>query len=153
MGNNENYATISMTVVIKWNVFCSTGIESVVDESNGKSSGVLNNAMCSACEMAVVWMQNQLQQNQTQENILQYVNEVGIEMNTILHSIIHWGIYFYADFSLCCFYSFVTECQAQWENQQLIVESSLPCLLFRSLLVAKCLTSLQRRYSVVSYLF
>ncbi|KAH9749606.1 Aspartic proteinase A2 [Citrus sinensis] len=54
----------------------SMGIESVVDESNDKSSGVLNNAMCSACEMAVVWMQNQLQQNQTQENILQYVNEL-----------------------------------------------------------------------------
>ncbi|KAL9452128.1 hypothetical protein AB3S75_008010 [Citrus x aurantiifolia] len=54
----------------------SMGIESVVDESNGKSSGVLNNAMCSACEMAVVWMQNQLQQNQTQENILHYVNEL-----------------------------------------------------------------------------
>lgn len=48
----------------------------MVDENNGKSSGVLHDAMCSSCEMAVVWMQNQMQQNQTQERILNYVNEV-----------------------------------------------------------------------------
>ncbi|KAJ4703925.1 Aspartic proteinase [Melia azedarach] len=54
----------------------SMGIESVVDENNGKSSGVLHDAMCSSCEMAVVWMQNQMQQNQTQERILNYVNEL-----------------------------------------------------------------------------
>lgn len=53
----------------------SMGIESVVDENAGKSSG-LHDAMCSACEMAVVWMQNQLRQNQTQERILNYVNEL-----------------------------------------------------------------------------
>ncbi|XVE51078.1 hypothetical protein DITRI_Ditri02bG0009700 [Diplodiscus trichospermus] len=54
----------------------SMGIESVVDDSNGKSSGNLHDAMCPACEMAVVWMQNQLRQNQTQERILYYVNEL-----------------------------------------------------------------------------
>lgn len=53
----------------------SAGIESVVDETDGRSSG-LRDAMCSACEMAVVWMQNQLRQNQTQDRILNYVNEV-----------------------------------------------------------------------------
>ncbi|OMO64833.1 Peptidase A1 [Corchorus olitorius] len=53
----------------------SKGIESVVDESNGKSSGI-RDAMCPACEMAVVWMQNQLKQNQTQDRILNYVNEL-----------------------------------------------------------------------------
>lgn len=53
------------------------GIESVVDEKNtAKSSGILEDARCSACEMAVVWMQNQLRQNQTQDRILNYVNEV-----------------------------------------------------------------------------
>ena len=46
-----------------------------MDENNGKS-GILHEAMCSACEMAVVWMQNQLTQNQTQERILDYANEV-----------------------------------------------------------------------------
>ncbi|KAL0363204.1 UNVERIFIED_CONTAM: Aspartic proteinase [Sesamum calycinum] len=53
----------------------SAGIQSVVDEKDGRSSG-LGDGMCSACEMAVVWMQNQLRQNQTQERILNYVNEL-----------------------------------------------------------------------------
>ena len=70
------------------NVFCcvinfvncivfSMGIESVVNENAGKASGNLRDAMCSACEMAVIWMQNQLKQNQTQDRILDYVNEVN----------------------------------------------------------------------------
>ncbi|GAB4825172.1 hypothetical protein Ancab_008047 [Ancistrocladus abbreviatus] len=54
----------------------SMGIESVVDENDGKSSGGLHDAMCTACEMTVVWMQNQLRQNQTEERILDYVNEL-----------------------------------------------------------------------------
>ncbi|XWS12864.1 hypothetical protein CRYUN_Cryun37aG0127100 [Craigia yunnanensis] len=58
----------------------SMGIESVVDESNGKSSGILHDAMCPACEMAVVWMQNQLRQNQTQDRILNFVNELCDKM-------------------------------------------------------------------------
>ena len=52
------------------------GIKSVVDENIGKASGGLSDAMCSACEMAVVWMQNQIKQNQTHEQILNYVNQV-----------------------------------------------------------------------------
>lgn len=57
---------------------CSAGIRSVVDEMNvGKtSSGLTDDPMCSVCEMAVVWMQNRLRQNETQERILNYVNEV-----------------------------------------------------------------------------
>lgn len=54
----------------------SMGIESVVDENNGKSSGGLRDGMCSACEMAVVWMQNQLRQNQTMDRILEYANQL-----------------------------------------------------------------------------
>ncbi|XP_043688588.1 aspartic proteinase isoform X6 [Telopea speciosissima] len=55
----------------------SGGIESVVDEKNGgKSSGVLQDAMCTACEMAVVWIRNQLKRNETQDYILNYVNEL-----------------------------------------------------------------------------
>lgn len=53
----------------------SMGIESVVDEHAGRSAG-LRDAMCSACEMTVVWMQNQLSQNLTQERILNYANEL-----------------------------------------------------------------------------
>ncbi|GLU23334.1 hypothetical protein SLE2022_393510 [Rubroshorea leprosula] len=58
----------------------SMGIESVVDETKGKSSGILQDAMCSACEMAVAWMQNQLSQNLTQDRILNYVNELCDKM-------------------------------------------------------------------------
>lgn len=54
----------------------SVGIKSVVDENNHESSGGVSDATCSACEMTVVWMQNQLKQNQTQERILDYVNQV-----------------------------------------------------------------------------
>ncbi|KAL7213561.1 hypothetical protein ACSBR2_016147 [Camellia fascicularis] len=54
----------------------SMGIESVVDgKSSGRTTG-LRDATCTACEMAVVWMQNQLRQNQTQDRILTYVNEL-----------------------------------------------------------------------------
>lgn len=57
-------------------IVVSVGIKSVVDENNHKSSAGLSDAMCSACEMTVVWMQNQLKQNQTQDRILDYVNQV-----------------------------------------------------------------------------
>lgn len=47
----------------------SVGIESVVNKKTGGSG-----PMCSACEMAVVWIQNQLKQNKTQAQILDYIN-------------------------------------------------------------------------------
>lgn len=59
-----------------WMPFYSMGIESVVDESSSKASGGIHDAMCPACEMTVVWVQNQLKQNQTQDRILSYINEV-----------------------------------------------------------------------------
>nr|KJB13722.1 hypothetical protein B456_002G091100 [Gossypium raimondii] len=54
----------------------SMEIESIVNENAGKASGSLRDAMCSTCEMAVIWMQNQLKQNQTQDHIIDYVNEL-----------------------------------------------------------------------------
>ena len=54
----------------------SMGIESVVDKENAKSSSGVGDAACSACEMAVVWIQSQLRQNMTQERILDYINDV-----------------------------------------------------------------------------
>ena len=55
----------------------SVGIESVVDQENVKSSNGVGDAACSACEMAVVWIQSQLRQNMTQERILDYINDVN----------------------------------------------------------------------------
>ncbi|XP_008800699.2 aspartic proteinase oryzasin-1-like isoform X1 [Phoenix dactylifera] len=54
----------------------SVGIESVVNDNGDLSAGLQSDAMCTACEMAVVWMQNQLKQNETQELILNYINEL-----------------------------------------------------------------------------
>jgi hypothetical protein len=53
------------------------GIESVVNENKEKTSSGVHDAMCTACEMAVVWMENQIKKNQTEEQILNYVNEVN----------------------------------------------------------------------------
>ncbi|KAG5024020.1 hypothetical protein JHK85_020362 [Glycine max] len=56
------------------------GIKSVVDENERKSSGGHHGAACPACEMAVVWMQNQLSRNQTQDQILSYINQLCDKM-------------------------------------------------------------------------
>ncbi|XP_027367478.1 aspartic proteinase-like [Abrus precatorius] len=58
----------------------SMGIESVVDKNERKSSGGFHDAACSACEMAVVWMQSQMRQNLTQDRIINYINELCDKM-------------------------------------------------------------------------
>lgn len=54
----------------------STNIESVVDETTERVSNGVQDAMCTACEMMVVWMQNRIKLNQTEDQILNYVNEL-----------------------------------------------------------------------------
>lgn len=54
----------------------SSIIESVVDKNEGKSSGGVRDEMCTFCEMAVVWVQTQIKKNQTEDNIINYVNEL-----------------------------------------------------------------------------
>lgn len=51
----------------------SFGIESVVGNNGPKATG---DGLCSTCEMAVVWMQNQIRQNHTQEGVMNYINEL-----------------------------------------------------------------------------
>lgn len=51
---------------------CRNNIESVVDKEK-----VGSDLSCTACEMAVVWIQNQLRHNQTRELILQYADQVS----------------------------------------------------------------------------
>nr|CAL07969.1 aspartic proteinase [Cynara cardunculus] len=48
-------------------------IESVVDKNNDKSSG---DEICTFCEMALVWMQNEIKRNETEDNIINHVNEL-----------------------------------------------------------------------------
>lgn len=52
-------------------------IEKVLNDKDGRSSGSFSDAMCTACEMAVSWMQDELKQNKTQEHIIDSVNEVN----------------------------------------------------------------------------
>ncbi|XP_004287958.1 PREDICTED: aspartic proteinase A1-like [Fragaria vesca subsp. vesca] len=56
----------------------SMGIETVVDQNTETKSDGVHDAACTACEMAVVWIQNQLRLNlnQTEEQILNYANEL-----------------------------------------------------------------------------
>nr|CAD1833739.1 unnamed protein product [Ananas comosus var. bracteatus] len=53
-----------------------SGIESVVEKQRKERSSVGDNLLCTACEMAVVWIENQLRENQTKEKILAYANEL-----------------------------------------------------------------------------
>ncbi|KAL0919054.1 hypothetical protein M5K25_011122 [Dendrobium thyrsiflorum] len=64
----------------------SAGIKSVVDEQNIDSSSRNADLFCTACELAVVWIKNQLRQNQTEELILNYANEVCLLRLIILHT-------------------------------------------------------------------
>ena len=56
---------------------CSMLIESVVENETDRTSDGPRDNMCTACQMAVVWMQNQLRRNQTEEKILDYINQVN----------------------------------------------------------------------------
>lgn len=60
-------------------IICSNDIQSVVYKikENNISDG-LNDAGCTACEMAVVWMKNRLRLNETEDQILDYVNAVKL---------------------------------------------------------------------------
>ncbi|KAJ4794389.1 Aspartic protease family protein [Rhynchospora pubera] len=48
------------------------GIRSVVD----KATGGFSDAMCTYCELAVTWMENQISQNKTVEQIISYVDKL-----------------------------------------------------------------------------
>lgn len=48
------------------------GIRSVVDRA---TTGVTD-AMCTYCELAVTWMENQISQNKSVEQIINYVDKV-----------------------------------------------------------------------------
>lgn len=51
-------------------------IETMVDRENRKSTSVGDDYLCTACEMAVAWIQNQLRQEETKEQVLNYVNKL-----------------------------------------------------------------------------
>lgn len=50
----------------------------MVEKESKEGSSVGNSALCTACEMAVVWAQNQLKQKGTKEKVLTYLSEVSM---------------------------------------------------------------------------
>ncbi|XP_021734549.1 aspartic proteinase-like [Chenopodium quinoa] len=54
----------------------SAGIESVVERENEKDVSSLNPLFCTACQMTVVWIRNQLREEVTKESVLNYVNKL-----------------------------------------------------------------------------
>ncbi|XP_052194075.1 aspartic proteinase A1-like [Diospyros lotus] len=54
----------------------SANIEMVVEEGNKEKPAAKDNLMCTACEMLVVWIQNQLKQKETKDRVLDYVNKL-----------------------------------------------------------------------------
>ncbi|PQM37961.1 aspartic proteinase-like [Prunus yedoensis var. nudiflora] len=53
-----------------------TGIETVVEKESREGSSAADSALCTACEMAVVWAQNQLKQKGAKDKVLSYINEL-----------------------------------------------------------------------------
>lgn len=56
----------------------------VVDKQTDKGTSVGENPLCTACQMAVVWMKNQLNNQEVKEKVLDYVNQVTLMMQYIL---------------------------------------------------------------------
>lgn len=61
---------------------CSSDIEMVVDKENKEVTSALESLLCTACEMAVVWMQSELKQEEVKEKVLEYVNQVTLGVNS-----------------------------------------------------------------------
>ncbi|XP_047250751.1 cyprosin isoform X2 [Capsicum annuum] len=56
-------------------LFISSNIRTVVEREN-EGSSVGEAPLCTVCEMAVVWIQNQLKQQGTKERVLEYVDQL-----------------------------------------------------------------------------
>ena len=58
-------------------MLCSNGIE-MVTEKEQRELSTKDTALCTSCQMLVVWIQNQLKQKKTKEIVFNYVNQVGL---------------------------------------------------------------------------
>ncbi|KAL0422144.1 UNVERIFIED_CONTAM: Aspartic proteinase [Sesamum latifolium] len=54
----------------------SSNIEMVVDKQTDKGTSVGESPLCTACQMAVVWIKNQLNNQEVKERVLDYVNQL-----------------------------------------------------------------------------
>ena len=127
----------------------STGIWSVVDDGARESNGLFNEAMCNACETAVVWIQNQLAQNQTQDVVLQYINQVSfIACNANARIFLKYkskNVEKLAQFCSC-----VKSFLVLWENPQWTAAELHPCLTLPLPSGVESSHSNQNKYSIFS---
>ncbi|XWS58047.1 hypothetical protein CRYUN_Cryun08bG0001600 [Craigia yunnanensis] len=56
--------------------YMSTGINTVVEKENMEGLSAGDKLLCTACQMTVIWIQNQLRQKETKDRVLNYVHEV-----------------------------------------------------------------------------
>lgn len=56
--------------------YVSTGIESVVEKENKEGSSAGDDLLCTACEMLVIWVQNQLREKETKEAAINYLDKL-----------------------------------------------------------------------------
>ncbi|KAJ6683146.1 ASPARTIC PROTEINASE-RELATED [Salix koriyanagi] len=56
--------------------YASTGIESVVEKENKEGSSAGDDLQCTACEMFVIWVQNQLREKETKEAAINYLDKL-----------------------------------------------------------------------------
>ncbi|KAL9378799.1 hypothetical protein Peur_027281 [Populus x canadensis] len=54
----------------------STGIESVVEKENKEKPSAGNDLPCTACQMLVIWVQNQLREKATKETAINYLDKL-----------------------------------------------------------------------------
>ena len=60
---------------------CNSGIESVAEKEHKEKSSGGNDLPCTACQMLVIWAQNQLREKETKETAISYLDKVGIYQN------------------------------------------------------------------------
>lgn len=60
----------------------------MVNDNGEKSTGGVDDSFCTYCEMAVVWMQNQVGQNKTIEQILTYIDKVNYDPSASIEDLV-----------------------------------------------------------------
>ena len=73
----DNICHLNLDFFFFSNCPCSMAIESVLDKNSDETPSSHGSATCTACQMMIVWVQNQLKRNQTEEQILEYINQVS----------------------------------------------------------------------------
>lgn len=112
----------------------------VVEEENKEKAPLGDDLVCTACEMLVVWVRNQLKQQETKERVLDYMNQVIYHPNaTSMFPNQRLSIAFRHNIFL--FNSSARVCPVQWENQQSTAIACRRCQMLHSLLEVEILPS------------